>query len=106
MYCQAHETHLHKLQILQNRAARLILRADWFSHSQDLLDDLHWMNIKQRVYYHVGLLMFKAMNNISPEYLQIFTQRKTNYNLRPNSASILFIPQPCTNMCIQGHQAR
>lgn len=46
---QAAETHIKNIQILQNKAARIVLNANWEANGQGLLDKLGWMNIKQRI---------------------------------------------------------
>ena len=58
------------------------------------------MNIQQRVQYHVGLLMFKVLNDMAPEYMNVFSPQYSHYNLRSGKER-LFVPKPRTNMCIQ-----
>ena len=101
IYGHASETNINKIQVLQNRAARLILQADWYTHGQDMLNELCWMNVKQRLFYHTGLLMYKVMHNIAPSYLKIFSERETRYSLRSEGNDILNVPQPHSNMCKQ-----
>ena len=101
IYGHACDTHIKKIQVLQNRAARLILQADWYTHGQDMLDELCWMNVRQRLYFHTGLLMYKVMHDMAPNYLQIFSKRETKYNLRSEGNDLLCLPQPHTNMCKQ-----
>ena len=34
-----------------------------------LRDELHWLSIKQRIDFKVGVISFKAMNELAPSYL-------------------------------------
>ena len=39
-----------------------------------LRDDLHWLPIKQRIDFKIGVLSFKAINGLAPQYLvEMFT---------------------------------
>ncbi|XP_072043081.1 uncharacterized protein [Amphiura filiformis] len=58
-----------KLQELQNRAARIVLRTDRYHPSAPLLDRLHWLPVEKRVVYKVLLLTFKCLNGLGPSYL-------------------------------------
>ena len=40
--------YIKRIQILQNKAARIILNADWYTSSHVLLTQLKWMSISQR----------------------------------------------------------
>ena len=57
------EENFHKLQLVQNHAARLVTKADKRAHSLSLLKELHWLPIKQRVSYKVALIVFKCLND-------------------------------------------
>ena len=93
IYGQASNVHLKKIQTLQNRAARLVLQADWYSHGQDLLNELQWMNVKQRTYYNMGVLMFKIFNNLVPDYLHVFSKQTHHYGLRSHDQYALYLNQ-------------
>ena len=64
------ERLLHQLQVIQNAAAKLVTGKYKYDHVGDDLRNLHWLNIKQRVIFKVGLLAYKAVNGLSPVYLQ------------------------------------
>ena len=64
-----------KLQILQNRAARVITGADYRTPSSDLLNKLGWSSLKEKRNKQKALIMFKIMNGMTPAYLEdIFTR--------------------------------
>ena len=56
--------YIKRIQILQNKAARIILNADWYTSSHVLLTQLKWMSISQRKNYHICLLKYKLFNGL------------------------------------------
>ena len=60
---------IHKLQKVQNNAARLIFRTPKFDHISPVLHTLHWLPVEQRNKYKLLLLAFKSVNNNGPSYL-------------------------------------
>ena len=60
---------IHKLQKVQNNAARLICRTPKFDPISPVLHTLHWLPVEQRIEYKLFLLAFKSVNNDSPSYL-------------------------------------
>ena len=46
-------------------------------------------------------MMYNTMNGLTPEYLRLFTQSYSNYNLR-NSEGKLALPKPRTNYLKRG----
>ena len=60
---------LDKLQKLQNQSARLVLRKSQREHVNPMLLELHWLPIRARVIYKVGVLCHKCINDHAPSYL-------------------------------------
>ena len=56
------------LQVLQNRAARLVTRLGWFTPTTTLLKQCGWLSVRQLVQYHSVLLAFKMMKEGKPDY--------------------------------------
>ena len=91
------ETLSTKLQKLQNRAARVIMRSSYDTDASVLLDNLRWDNLSSRRQKLKLGLMFKTLKSNAPIYLQeFFSIRGTGYNLR-NSEMRLNLPKPRTN---------
>ena len=61
---------LHKLQLVQNNAARLVMRKKKSDHVTPLLIHLHWLPVKQRIIYKINLITYKAQHGLAPEYLK------------------------------------
>ena len=94
-YCNAlfknlKKSQLDKLQKLQNFAARVILGKSLYDHITPCLVQLHWLPIKFRVDYKIGLLVFKCLNGLAPPYLsemiEIYTPSR---NLRSSNLFLL-----------------
>ncbi len=84
---------LHKLQFVQNSAARIITRTSSTEHITPVLYYLHWLPVKYRIEYKILLLTFKALHNSAPPYLsdllQIYIPKRT---LRSSSSVSLVVP--------------
>ena len=86
-----------KLQKLQNRAIRVITKSDYYSSATALCSKLGWDNLCTRRKKQKLKLMFKTLNEQSPEYLKgLFKPFSTDYGLR-NSDNKLALPKPRTN---------
>lgn len=64
------ETQLNKLQVIQNRAMRVILQCNRYTKIEHMLQALQFMSIKQRLYYNVCIFIFKIIHNMAPKYLR------------------------------------
>ena len=60
-----------KLQRLLNAAARLITATRKFDHGLSLLlhDELHWLDIPERVHYKLGVTVHRCLHDKAPKYL-------------------------------------
>jgi len=61
--------HLRRLQAVQNAAARLIKKTSRSEHITPVLQHLHWLSVRQRVLFKLGVLVYKALHNLLPSYL-------------------------------------
>ena len=61
--------NLNKLQKLQNACARMIYGKRKFEHVTPLLQELHWLPIRQRIVFKILLFVFKFFHNSLPIYL-------------------------------------
>ncbi len=85
---------LHKLQLVQNSAARVLSRTPFNEHISPVLQQLHWLPVKYRVEFKILLLTYKALNNLAPPYLnqllQVYTPSRA---LRSSSSISLVVPR-------------
>ena len=61
---------VRKLQLVQNSAARLVMRKSKREHTTPLLFHLHWLPVSARIEYKVALMVFKCLQKTVPRYLQ------------------------------------
>ena len=79
------ETLEKQLQVLQNRAARIITGAPLLKSSSLILAELNWMNIKEMREKQKAIMMYKIVYGLAPEYLtEMFTFHSSlnDYSLR------------------------
>ena len=63
------ETLLHRLQVVQNSAARLIMRVRRREHITPILFALHWLPVRQRIQFKILTLVYRCQNHQAPAYL-------------------------------------
>ena len=52
---------LNALQVVQNKAARFVTRRDRYTSVQDLIRQCGWISVKQLVFYHSVILIYKII---------------------------------------------
>ena len=85
---------LDKLQVLQNAAARLIVRIPKHSHITPTLMELHWLPVRQRIKFKVLLTVFKALNDLASVYIkELLTSKPQSFrSMCSNSNNLLVVP--------------
>ena len=63
------EALLHRLQVLQNSAARLITGTRRREHISPVLFALHWLSIRQRIKFKLLVLVYRCLHQLAPAYL-------------------------------------
>lgn len=74
-----------RLQLLQNKGMRMLLKCNYYTPIQNMLNALGWMNVRQRINYQVLVFIFKMKYNLFPEYLSnnlSYIQEVQPYELR------------------------
>ena len=76
-----------KLQMLQNRAARIITRTTYdIANHFALLRQLKWLDVRSIIKLEMGLFMYKAMNQLVPEQIsEMFTPLSTHHSYQTRS---------------------
>ena len=91
------DAQIHRLQRIQNTAARLVSRTRKFDSITPVLIQLHWLPIKQRIKFKMMLLIFKAQNDTAPTYIKsLLQQRPTTRALRSGQQNKLCVPKSKT----------
>lgn len=91
-YCSSvlfliNESQMRELQILQNRALRAILKCDFQTNIESMLRKLKLLDVKQRVYFNVLIIIHKLKLGILPTYLcqnLQYVRDSQPYSLRSN----------------------
>ena len=66
---------LRRLQTVLNAAARLVIDAGKRQHMTPILEDLHWLPVKEQILYKIGILTFHCVRGTGPDYLaEMFTR--------------------------------
>lgn len=98
------------MQVLQNKAMRIILKSDRYTPITFMLNSLNWLSINQKLYMCAMLFVHKIKNETCPNYLleNVAISDGSSYNLR--STGDLRIRRARTtrgqrSMCYMGFQA-
>ena len=85
---------IHRLQLLQNMAARTVVMKRKYDHITPVLYHLHWLPVSYRIKYKVLVTVYKALNDMTPSYLSDLIKIKSKpRSLRSNSKFLLEVPK-------------
>ena len=86
------------LQRVQNAAARLLTGSKRTEHITPTLRNLHWLPIEQRIKFKTALLVYKALNGMSPSYItELVVPYTPARRLRSCDKGLLKIPKSRTS---------
>ena len=91
--------NLDRILKLQKRAARIILKADFLTRSEGMFAELGWQPVEKRIMYNKAVLIYKVLNNLTPEYLsKLLTPVSQTHglNLRSSKNGNLHVPRSGT----------
>ena len=66
-------TLMNKLQVLQNKAAKIILDRPLYSSATDALVTLKWLNLDQRRFYNRFIYIYKCINGLMDQSMNLLT---------------------------------
>ena len=89
---------INRLQLMQNKAAKLITKSKRRDHVTPLLRQLHWLPVEKRIEFKIACITYKCLNDVSaPNYLksliQVYNPPRT---LRSSYSFNLNVPFPKT----------
>lgn len=99
IYCNAlyiglDQTFLHRLQMVQNAAARLLTGTKKYEHITPVLKTLHWLPVSHRIHFKILILVFKSLNGLAPSYLsELLTKHNPSRKMRSTSQLLLDVPR-------------
>ena len=86
--------NIERLTKLQKRAARIILNAEFDTPSSRMFQELDWLPMGSRIKYNKAVLTYKALNNMTPEYItKLLTSMSQTHslNLRSGENGTLYV---------------
>ena len=86
---------LRRLQLVHNSLCRVVTRSFKFSHITPQLKKLHWLPVRYRVQFKIGLITYKNLNQGQPVYLrQLIHPYTSSRNTRRSSPKLKFLQTP------------
>ena len=73
---------LQRLQVQQNRAARIVTKSGWYTSTKVLLTQTGWLSVKQLIEFHSLLLVYKMRKEGKPVYFQDKFWQQSAYKTR------------------------
>ena len=71
-------TDIHKLQVIQNRAAQIVSGYPPRTHRKVIFTKLKWLTVNQMITFHTLLAVYKLKKFREPEYLASFFELENN----------------------------
>ena len=85
---------VRRWQLVQNRAARIVLGVGRRVSAEPLLRELHWLPIIKRIQFKTAILTFKVVTTKQPSYLSsLLVPYVPTRNLRSMGNSSLIVPK-------------
>ena len=80
------------LQVLQNKAARIVTHSPLRASRQSMYDQLDWLTVKQLILYHTLLTVYRIRQAKEPEYLASILSNENHYGkiIIPNTRLTLY----------------
>ena len=86
--------NLHKLQLLHNFAARVVLGVRKFDHISQGQRSLTWLDVTEKVLFNGLLLAFKCVNGLAADYLgRYFVKRSAFHNKKTRGCNSFVVPR-------------
>ena len=92
------ETDLKRLQILQNRAARIVTDSAYDAHSLPLIKRLGWLTVKELIRFETATTVFKSVNQLCPNYMTQMFQRQREQAKRTLRNTETDLKLPCLEL--------
>jgi hypothetical protein len=93
-------TQIHKLQLVQNAAARVVAKVRKYDRITAIRKKLHWLPIKARIEFKILLLTWKTEHKMAPQYLSDLLQKnECNRNFSKGIRHQFIIPKTKNATC-------
>ena len=91
------QDQINRLKRIQNAAARLVTSTKKRSHITPILRELHWLPVDSRIKYKLLLIVFKALNDLAPDYISCLIKPYIPSRPLRSSTKLLLSEPPSTN---------
>ena len=81
--------NLTRLVKLPKWAARMILKADFMTPSEQLFKELNWLPFPKQVQYHTCLMVYKSITRHTPKYISSMLTYGSQYHERQTRSTVL-----------------
>ena len=89
------QKQIHRLQVAQNAAARVVSRSRRSDHISPVLSDLHWLPVQNRINHKILSVTYQATESSTPVYLSDLLHKHAPARpLRSASKALLDVPGP------------
>ena len=91
---KAYNTHLNHLIVLQNKAMRIINGVPPRTNMDNFYIEMNILTVKHIFNYHIGLFMFKYVNNMTPDVFDNFFRNVSDihqHNTRNATQNLLYV---------------
>ena len=91
-----YDEHVNRLEILQKRAARMILNANFYTPSSELFKRLNLLPFQKRVMYFRCIFIFKCINDLSSDFFKdtfLDVSLSHSFNTRYSTRGNLILPK-------------
>ena len=100
LYSGLRSKAIHRLQLAQNSAARVITKTNRHHHITPILHKLHWLSISKQAAFKRMVLNFKSLHNNGPAYVKDILHRyASTRDLRSMNCPIL-VPMKCRSIIV------
>ena len=77
------------LQVLQNKAARVVCKHGIYTPVKTLLSQCSWLSVNQLIFFHTVMLMYKTIQKQCPSFLYNMIDTRYGYRTRACGAGLL-----------------
>ena len=84
--------------MIQNRAARLVTKRGWFTSQKILLKETNWLSIRQMIFYHTILQVWRVKKTRRPKYLNEMFNPEYGRQTRNITEGNIRIQEPKTSL--------
>ena len=76
------------VQVMQNKAARCVTKLSWYTPTRLLLQQCNWLSIKQMVFYHTAVQVWRVLDAKCPVYIKSKLQLSVTRSARQGNLRV------------------